>query len=222
VSDIAKKEADKTDLQAQVDAQEISHEEFERMTTERDTLDKQKLDLETSESEESGRGWTLELKLSSKQDALEKEVKAFNALAAEVGLFPMTINADGVETELLELEIVHSNIDTMLQTGVDMKRVIKPEIADLRKRTTDKYRQVSDIKLKDQSEFEELVERSEATSSENENLEARRIDFTKIADDLSNVSIEAKQKNWCRSRCLHRPFPGILFLLYSQLVPKQS
>lgn len=56
MSDIAKKEADKTDLQAQVDAQEISHEEFERMTTERDTLDKQKLDLETSESEESGRG----------------------------------------------------------------------------------------------------------------------------------------------------------------------
>lgn len=189
-AEIVKQQAKSEALQKQVNAQEISPDEFERMSTERDTLERQRLEVEALIAEEKNKGWNLELSLNQRQDALEKDVKAFNLLGAEVGLFPMTINPDGMETELLELEIVHSNIETMLPKGVDMKKLIKPTILELKRKAVEEYQEISDRKEKDQAEFDELADQSAILTSENANMEKRKDDITAVANHNHQVSTE--------------------------------
>ncbi|PWN47477.1 hypothetical protein IE53DRAFT_321156 [Violaceomyces palustris] len=180
--DLRAKEAEKARIQMQVDAQEMTAEEFERMSSERERLHKQLTDLATANKKAAELCWSIELSLAKKQAEAEKRLQDFHPLANAIHLIPLRLpNGD----ELTDLELTPGNPSTMLPPGVDVKAIVKPAIEKLRYREAEKYRKLSDTRLNLQEELDELTEQVEhekrGLRSSEVRLEALREQIEEIA-----------------------------------------
>lgn len=189
----------KLDLQEQVNAQEMSAEEYERMLAERNRLAKRLETLGEQNKKAAGDGWSLEIAIAKKQADAEDRISKFNPLARSILLLPFQLpNGDVLE----ELELTFSNPATMLQPGVDVKGSFRRQIETLRSQEADKYRQASKKRLTMQEEYERLqealAEQEAKLSSDKERCEA----LAKQAAEYEKVS----EKRWCRS-CRIRSSP---------------
>lgn len=145
----------KLDLQEQVNAQEMSAEEYERMLAERNRLAKRLENLGEQNKKAAGDGWSLEIAIAKKQADTEDRISKFNPLARNITLLPFKL-PNGVV--LQELELVPSNPSTMLQLGIDIKGSFRRQIEQLRSQEAEKYRQASKKRLTMQEEHERLQE----------------------------------------------------------------
>lgn len=143
------------DLQQQVNAQEMSAEEYERMLAERNRLSKRLEVLGEQNKKAAGDGWSLEIAIAKKQADTEDRISKFNPLARSIALLPFQLASGGV---VEELELTPSNPSTMLQAGVDIKGSFRRQIEVLRSHEADRYRQASKKRLTMQEEYEKLQE----------------------------------------------------------------
>ncbi|GAK62422.1 uncharacterized protein PAN0_001c0622 [Moesziomyces antarcticus] len=143
------------DLQQQVNAQEMSAEEYERMLAERNRLSKRLEVLGEQNKKAAGDGWSLEIAIAKKQADTEDRISKFNPLARSIALLPFQLASGGV---VEELELTPSNPSTMLQAGVDIKGSFRRQIEVLRSHEADQYRQASKKRLTMQEEYEKLQE----------------------------------------------------------------
>ncbi|KIS71818.1 uncharacterized protein UMAG_10958 [Mycosarcoma maydis] len=157
---LAEKEIDdktkrRVDLQEQVNAQEMSAEEYERMLAERNRLTKRLEVLGEQNKKAAGDGWSLEIAIAKKQADTEDRISKFNPLARSISLLPYRLASGSV---IEELELTPSNPSTMLQAGVDIKGSFRRQIETLRSQEADKYRHASKKRLAMQEEYEKLQE----------------------------------------------------------------
>ncbi|CAD6887246.1 unnamed protein product [Tilletia controversa] len=181
-------EKEKARLQAIVDAQDMSAEEFERLTGEREHIQKQLVEASRVIQTVTKSNWAIELQLQKRQAAVETLMSAFNEIGERVKFLPLT-SADGLELD--KLELVPANEDTLLPKGLDIKRDIKPAIVGLRHATNATFKSVSDAKLALEEEEENLVEQLTAMRAQIREEEGRLAALKDQIDELtSNSGIE--------------------------------
>ncbi|PWZ02775.1 hypothetical protein BCV70DRAFT_197034 [Testicularia cyperi] len=145
----------RVELQEQVDAQEMSAEEYERMLAERNRLSRRLENLGEQNKKAAGDGWSLEIAIAKKQADTEDRLSKFNPLARSISLLPFKLQSGNV---IEELELTPSNPTSMLQPGVDVKGSFRRQIEVLRAQEAEKYRQASKKRLTLQEEYEKLQE----------------------------------------------------------------
>jgi len=159
-----KKQKEKDELQVQVDAQEMSAEEFERLSGEREHMHKQIIEVAKQSEVVTRTNWNIEIELQKRQNQVEKLMATFNEIGDKTKFLPLAMrgassaaNADEIQ-ELDKLELVLANEDTLLPMGLDIKRDVKPAIQGLRHTTNATFKSVSDAKVALQEEEENLLE----------------------------------------------------------------
>lgn len=195
------KEADeeRRGLQKQVDDQGISMQDIDRMTSERERLQKG-IEAATQRLEEGKRRVAeKELEASRKLDELERLVDKYNTLAYQIGLIPATaVNAKGVEYELA-VTVNESNFTGSMMKGsysnvteserlladpvtgyqpahilnLDLRGKIKSNFAALRKDVSDRRTEAMEAMMKDHDLLDGIKEAIEDKRNEVEALEHR-------------------------------------------------
>jgi hypothetical protein len=183
-------ETERKELDGQVSAQEMSSEEFDRMSAERDTLQRQLQEIATTNEQAAREAWKLEMEVTKWQEGVEERFKNFNLLATTVDVLPLRLSNG---EELVELEIVPRNPTTMLRSGVDMKHVVKPRINDVRNHAQQRFRELSDKKLEVEEDMTGVDEVLGALSEEVTQLEAHTTRQKKSLEETQNVSLARLQ-----------------------------
>lgn len=183
--ELQKKEKERAVLQEQVDRQEMSSEDFERMTSERDKLHKQLADLAEATAKASNASWRLELAAGSKQNHVEGQLNEFNTRAHGVHLLPLELPSGDL---LHELELAPANPETMLPPGIDIRGAVRPAIQHLRQGEAEKRKQLSDVCLSCQEDLDDLLETLERGRENVAGIEARLDAVKEQLDDANAVS----------------------------------
>ncbi|KAE8209641.1 hypothetical protein CF327_g6398 [Tilletia walkeri] len=195
------KEKERDHLQSQVDAQEMSAEEYGRLTGEREHINKQLTETARSADTITRTNWALELDLQKRQAAVEVLITKFNDIGERVKFLPLTMRggsssaaaaADSGENEELDkLELVPGNEDTLLPKGLDIKRDIKPAIHGLRHATHAAFTSVENAKVGLGEQEENLLERLSTLRTDIRAEEARLSALKDQIDELTaNSSVE--------------------------------
>lgn len=143
-------------MQAQVDAQQISPADVDRMTSEREQLSKS-LDAVNAKIEAvSNTAWEREIAVQKKLDAVERILQDYHSLGYRLGLIPRTApNAKGINFEL-EINPGAPRPENML--SVDLRGVIRPALITLRRETTEQVHERQDEALSLQETLDKLEE----------------------------------------------------------------
>ncbi|RYO77243.1 hypothetical protein DL766_008462 [Monosporascus sp. MC13-8B] len=195
------KEADdeRRGLQKQVDDQGISMQDIDRMTSERERLQKG-IEGATQRLEEGKRRVAeKELDASRKLDELERLVDKYNTLAYQIGLIPSSaVNAKGVEYELA-VTVNESNFTGSIMKGsysnvteserlladpvtgyqpahilnLDLRGEIKNNFVALRKEISERRTEAMEAMMKDHDLLDGIKEAIEDKRNEVEALEHR-------------------------------------------------
>ncbi|KAN0066029.1 kinetochore-associated Ndc80 complex subunit ndc80 [Thecaphora frezii] len=180
------------DLQRQVDAQEMSAEEYERMASERDRLQKQLVELGELNRKATEDWWRLQLNFTKKQAEVEKRLRDFNPLATKIKLLPTELTTG--ET-LYELELMPGNPSTMLPPGVDVKGVLRPRIEVLRSQAAGQYREASNKRLHQQERLEEINERVNTAKLELVEEETKLRTLKEQGDEAAKMNTLVTEQN---------------------------
>ncbi|EPQ32435.1 uncharacterized protein PFL1_00631 [Pseudozyma flocculosa PF-1] len=180
------------ELQRQVDAQEMSAEEYERMATERDRLHKQLQDLADLNKKSTEDWYRLQLSFTNKQHAVEKRIRDFNPLAIKIKLFPLELASGRV---LHELELSPGNPSTMLLPGIDVKGMLRPRVEVLRSHAASQYRDASNKRLHQQEKLEEINERVNTSKLELVEEETKLRTLREQADEAAKTSAMVTEQN---------------------------
>lgn len=165
----------RVELQAQVDAQNISAADVEKMNSNHESLIKS-LDTATQQSEEaSARLLEHEREAQTKLDGLERAIQTYNTLGYKIGVIPASApNAKGVDFELEYVDPVEQN-RTWLATRpehlirTNLRHEVKPALAKLREELGTRGHQLVD---EHDRLGEKADEASEALGDKKEELEA--------------------------------------------------
>ncbi|KAK0529180.1 kinetochore-associated Ndc80 complex subunit ndc80 [Tilletia horrida] len=210
VDELAAKEQERRSLQAQVDAQDMSAEEYERLHGERDHIIKQLAEIARQAQIVTKSNWQVEIDVQRRQSAVEALMSVFNEIGDRVKFLPLTMrrsassrNAsnDDEEEELDKIELVPANEETLLPKGLDIKRDIKPAIQGLRQATNATFKSVTDAKIALQDEQENLLERLATLQaeirSEQERLNTLRDQIEELTAN-SGVEMEMLAQDYAR------------------------
>lgn len=164
--------SEKLSLQAQIDAQDISPADFDRMTSEREQLTKALETLQQKIDEISKQMWDKEINVQKKLDQIEKLVQDYNTTAYKLGLLPAetSIYADGVKVEL-EFNLHANRPDQMV--SVDLRNVVKPFLLKLRSKFNSQVHKYQDEHLLLQEALDKLYETLHDKTEELKSLEAK-------------------------------------------------
>ncbi|ORX94356.1 hypothetical protein K493DRAFT_203556, partial [Basidiobolus meristosporus CBS 931.73] len=149
-------EEEKADLQRQVDEQEISMTDVERMNAERDQLSKN-LNTANSRLEEINKtSWEKEIETQKKLDDVERVIQEFNSFAYKLGLIPSdSPYANGIEFDI-KLNQHATRVEEMV--SVDIKNVIRPALMELRSNLNSSLHHTEDEAIVLQENLDRLTE----------------------------------------------------------------
>ena len=188
--DIESRKQESVELQRQVDAQEMSAEEYERMASERDRLQKQLIQLGELNKKATEDWWRLQLNFTKKQADVEKRLRDFNPLATKIKLLPFE---NGSGETLYELELMPGNPATMLAPGVDVKGLLRPKVEVLRSSAAALYREASNRRLLQQEKLEEINEQVNTAKLELVEEETKLRTLREQGDEAARVSDSDRQ-----------------------------
>ncbi|EEQ27843.1 kinetochore-associated Ndc80 complex subunit ndc80 [Microsporum canis] len=194
-------EDDRLDLQSSVDKRGITIQDIDRMSTERDRLQKSVEDIVVRLDETHAKVMEKEAEANAKLEELEQVAKTYNSLAYQAGLIPSTTaNAKGNEFELF-LNINENNFsssqlgtsqshgssegDRLLadaNTGyhptnlinLDLRGTVRNNLISLRKDINERRKIALDEDMNRRDLLENIKEAMEEKKSEVEALEHRR------------------------------------------------
>ncbi|KAI1454447.1 HEC/Ndc80p family-domain-containing protein [Annulohypoxylon moriforme] len=191
-------EEERRELQKEVDGQGISMQDIDRMTSERERLQKGIESATQRLDEGKKRVAEKEMEASRKLDELERLVDKYNTLAYQIGLIPASaVNAKGVAYELSvtvnESDFTGSIMKGSYSTGgserlladavtgyqpahilnLDLRGSVKNDFAALRKEISERRTAAIDIMMKDHDLLDGIKEAIEDKRNEVEALEHR-------------------------------------------------
>lgn len=188
-------EDDRINLQSSVDKRGITIQDIDRMSTERDRLQRSVEDTLVRLDETHAKVMEKESEANMKLEELEQVTKSYNSLAYQAGLIPSTTaNAKGVEFELFlnindQLAMSQSHAvsegDRLLadaNTGyhptnlinLDLRGVIRNHLISLRKEINERRKIALDEDMNRRDLLENIKEAMDEKKSEVEALEHRR------------------------------------------------
>ncbi|CAO1617675.1 unnamed protein product [Sympodiomycopsis kandeliae] len=198
-ADMAKLQSHHDSLSKQVSSQEMSSEEFDRLSSERTTLMGEKDRLENEIKEHENRRYELELATSNMHQRLEEKLKVFNPLGTKVGLFPLSVKrSDGSSgQELLDEIDLALGQSTLLHPGLDLKGDLRQKITSLRKSVEKSQRRAMEEKVERQEKYDEICERLHSIKEEELEIKGRLEvikdsieDITRLTDEETKLSNE--------------------------------
>ncbi|KJE89085.1 hypothetical protein CAOG_00634 [Capsaspora owczarzaki ATCC 30864] len=125
---------DRAQLQAQIDAQDMSPADVERITKERQQVDEALRAAVVAREEMERIAWEREMQVTRKIAEMEQMISAYNKLAETLMIIPTdAVNADGVDFEI-QLNMNGSNPHSVL--NVDVNEHARPALTRLREKFT--------------------------------------------------------------------------------------
>lgn len=183
-------------LAEQVSSQEMTSEEFERLSNERNALkaDRDKLDKDIDEHEKQR--CDLEVQTARLQHNLEEKLKAFNPLGAKVGLFPLSVRrTDGIPGEELlddiDLSIGQSNL---LHPGLDLKSDVKRKINSIRLRTEKALKRAVDERVERREKYDDICDRLHQVENQSKEVTSQLEVIRRNIEEL-NITIDEETKD---------------------------
>lgn len=142
-------------LRREVDAQNVSADDFEHMSREREVLSKQLQDILARLHDKSSSNAHMEVSLSNRQARVEDELKGLSDQCREVDLLPIIL-PDG--RPIYDFEIVAGNTSTLLPKGLDIGHDIKHRLTERRDGLIRAYRELATHRLQEQRVQDEMEE----------------------------------------------------------------
>jgi SMC interacting uncharacterized protein involved in chromosome segregation len=176
-------------LRKEVDAQDVSSDDFEAMSREREALARQVEEMSNKLLERSAANGHTEVSLSNKQARVEDELKELSDQYREVGLFPFTLS-DG--RQIFDFEMHAGNEKTMLPSGLDIGKDVKRSVIAQREAIVKQYRETASMKLREQEAYDLLLEEVEGQREEADKLEMR---LTSIREQSELLNAASKEEN---------------------------
>lgn len=176
-------------LRKEVDAQDVSADDFESMSREREMLTKQLDDILAKLHDRSSANGHTEISLSNKQARVEDELKALSDQCREIDMFPFALQ-DG--RQIYDFELVAGNVTTMLPKGLDIRHDVRRKITEKRDRLARQYRDVTGVKLKDQEKYDMLLEEVEENRETADKLEMR---LRSVREQTELANAASKEEN---------------------------
>ncbi|KAK9760744.1 kinetochore-associated Ndc80 complex subunit ndc80, partial [Basidiobolus ranarum] len=168
---LTQSEEDKAILQKQVDEQQVSIIDMERMNTERDQLTKTLKSVNAKLDEVNQISWEKEIESLKKLDDVERAIQEFNSSSYRLGLIPSeSPYANGTEFEI-KLNQHATRIEEMV--SVDIKNVIRPALVDLRSNLNGSLHHTEDEAIALQENLDHLTEVVNDKVEELKSLESR-------------------------------------------------
>ncbi|RUS17108.1 HEC/Ndc80p family-domain-containing protein [Endogone sp. FLAS-F59071] len=211
--ELEKLNQEKAQLQVQVDAQEISPADVDRMTAEREQLAKNLEAIQSKIDEIQRHFWEKEIAWQKKHDVVgillvEKAIQDYNTLAYRIGLIPSTSPyAQGVNFEI-EFSPHATRPEHMI--SVDLRNVIKPSLQNLRKEFNAQFHHSQDESFQLQEQFDRLLEQVAEKTEELGMMEARIQNLTEqyntekevitAENTASNIETEKHERELQRVR----------------------
>lgn len=191
-NEVAELQVQHESLEKQVASQEMSSDEFDRLTTERSrlTAEKEKLDVDIRDVE--NQRYDLELANSNMQQKLEEKLKAFNPLAAKTGVFPLRISgssAKGGEEYIDEIDLLVGQ-PTLLHPGLDLKNETRTVISSLRRDVEKEQRKAIEEKVERQERYDELCERLHVLKEQEEEVNAKLEVIRESIEEITRLTDE--------------------------------
>ena len=148
--------AEKSELQAVVDSQEISPADVDRMNAERDQLSKS-LEQFTEKNEAlNNLNWGLEIEVQKKLDSVEKLSQSYNAKAFKLQMIPMSApNSHGFNFELTISPNVKKAED---MTSIDLRGPVRTALINLKSRFKNEIIKCEDEFSNCREEFDKAVD----------------------------------------------------------------
>ncbi|KAK9767830.1 kinetochore-associated Ndc80 complex subunit ndc80, variant 2 [Basidiobolus ranarum] len=154
--EFAQLEEEKATLQKQVDEQEISMTDVERMNAERNQLSKNVNTANMRLEEINKTSWEKEIETQKKLDDVERVIQEFNSFAYKLGLIPSeSPYANGIEFDI-KLNQHATRVEDMV--SVDIKNVIRPALMELRSNLNSSLHHTEDEAIVLQENLDRLTE----------------------------------------------------------------
>jgi kinetochore protein NDC80 len=148
-------ERERDELKKQVDAQNVSEDDFERMSRQKEELSDRLKQAMARLHEQSAANSRIEVTLSNKQLGVEKELKILSDNCRSLNLFPFTLsNGERVD----DFVVVAGNTSTMLVEGLELDRGVKRKLIQKKEETSALYKEVTSKKIKDQEKYDVVME----------------------------------------------------------------
>jgi kinetochore protein NDC80 len=176
-------------LQKQVDAQNVSINDFEQMSRQREILAEQLKQIMARLQEHSSTNGHLEIQLSNKQSRVEEELERLSDKCRELSMFPYIL-PDG--NRLQDFVIVAGNTSTMLPEGLDLGRGLKGHLQIKREELGGLYKEVTGAKIKEQEEHDVVFEEVEEKREELIRLDVR---LKSVKEKTDIVSAAGKEES---------------------------
>ena len=184
--------ANNKSLSEQVASQEMSSEDFDRLSNERAAMmaEKDRLDADTREIE--NQRYDLELANANMQQRLEERLKVFNPLGTKVGLFPLKVRRahGGPGEELLDEIDLTAGQASLLHPGLDLKGDVRSKISDIRRRVDKAQRRAIEEKVERQEKYDEVCERLHQVREQESEVHARLEAIKESIDSITQLTDE--------------------------------
>ncbi|KXS19265.1 hypothetical protein M427DRAFT_152741 [Gonapodya prolifera JEL478] len=182
--------AERTRVQAIVDAQEIRPEDVDRMNAEKDSLARQ-FQATTAKGEElTQMAWDAEISGQKVFDRLEKKVQDYNAACDRMDLLdPSSKNAAGVRYELELNPQPRSKEDV---GSVDLEGVVRPAMLKLMDALKERIRKADEEVLALQEKRDRTLEQTSVKGDEVHDLELK---FKRLADEYAREFEVSKEES---------------------------
>lgn len=177
-------------LQEQVDAQNVSANDFEQMSRQREILAEQLKQIMTRLQDYSTANSHMEVSLSNKQSRVEDDLKDLSDKCRELGMFPYNLPDGG---QLFDFDIVAGNASTMLSKGLDLRIDLRRRIAEKRDMLAAMYRESTSEKIKEQEEYDSTMEDVVEKREEVRTLETRLKSIKEQTDLVHAASKEESE-----------------------------
>lgn len=181
---------DREVLQEQVDAQNVSANDFEQMSRQRETLAEQFKQVMTRLQDYSSTNSHTEISLSNKQSRVEDDLKDLSDKCRDLAMFPYSLPDGG---QLFDFDIVAGNTNTMLPKGLDLRIDLRRRIAEKRDRLALAYREATSEKIREQEEYDSTMEEVGEKREEVRTLETRLKSIKEQTDLVNAASKEESQ-----------------------------
>lgn len=189
--------AEQETLNAQVAAQEMSGEEFDRLTAERGNLMVEKDRLEEEIQGQENHRYDLELSNANMQQKLEEKLKVFNPLGTKVGIFPIKVRkSQGPGEEMIDEIDLQLGQTSLIHPGLDLKHDMRSKISQLRRRTEMEQRKAIEERVEKQERLDEISDRLHAVKQEETQVKAQLEVVREQIDDITaRTDEETRQHN---------------------------
>lgn len=152
---IRKAKKEKSIYQEQVDAQNVSADDFEQMSREREHLaEETKLYMDRRQEHSTSNNY-VEVSLSNMQSRAEEGLKNLSDNCRDVDILPLVL-LNGAR--LYDFDIVAGNSETMLPKGLDLKGSLSRVAMEKRDAYGAKYRTMTHDKIREQEDYDLLLE----------------------------------------------------------------